>query len=309
MKQHHISRRTHGALAVTLAAGVLIPMAAGEGTAAAAAPKVSCTSAKAGLAAKLTKDITKALQGRSSTVGIALHDNATKTTCTLRGNQQFDSASVVKTTILSTLLWDADKHHRKLTKRETDLAYRMITRSLNDPTTALWDQLGHRKISAFLKAAGMNHTVLGNGGLWGLTQITAQDQEKLLTLLTNKNKVLTDSSRGYVLDLMSKVVADQRWGTPAGAPKNVTVHVKNGWLQRTASRDWRINSIGAFTGHGRNYTMAVLTQNNRTMDGGIATVQAVARAIHKDLNPAVKPAMLIAPPAHPQEVMPPLPRS
>ncbi|MDX3769389.1 MULTISPECIES: serine hydrolase [unclassified Streptomyces] len=301
-----IHRRAHTALAVTLAAGVLAPVALAATPAAAATPTVSCTSGKAGLAAKLSKDITAALKGRSSTTAIALYDRTTKTSCTMRSTSKYDSASVVKATVLATLLWDNKKHNRYLTQREVNLATAMITKSDNDATTSLWKQLGVTKVKAFLKAAGMTHTVPGSGGYWGLTQITAQDELRLLSLLTAKNSVLSDNSRAYELGLMRKVISSQRWGTPAGAPSGVTVQVKNGWLPR-ATHGWRVHSIGAFTGKGHDYGITVLTQDNKTMNDGVNTIQAVARAVHKDLNPAATAQTTIAPPTKPQEAVPAVP--
>lgn len=307
-EQPRIFRRARGALSVALAAGVLAPVALGASPAVAATPTVSCTSGKAGLAAKLSKDITAALKGRTSTTAVALYDRTTKTNCSLRATTKYDSASVVKATVLATLLWDNKKHNRYLTQREINLTTAMITKSDNDATTSLWKQLGVTKIKAFLKAAGMTHTVPGSGGYWGLTQITAQDEQRLLTLLTAKNSVLSDNARSYELGLMRKVVSSQRWGTPAGAPSGVTVQVKNGWLPR-ATHGWRVHSIGAFTGKGHDYAITVLTQDNKTMNGGINTIQAVARAVHKDLNPAVAPKSTVAPPAAPQEAVPAVPEA
>ncbi|WP_406160702.1 class A beta-lactamase-related serine hydrolase [Streptomyces sp. NBC_01005] len=309
-EQPCISRRAKAALSVALAAGVLAPVALGAAPAVAATPTVSCTSGKAGLAAKLTKDITAALKGRKSTTAVALYDRKTKTNCTLRATTKYDSASVVKATVLATLLWDNKKHNRYLTQREINLATAMITKSDNNATTSLWKQLGVTKVKAFLKAAGMTHTVPGSGGYWGLTQITAQDELRLLTLLTAKNSVLSDNSRSYELGLMRKVVSSQRWGTPAGAPSGTTVQVKNGWLPR-ATHGWRVHSIGAFTGKGHDYGITVLTQDNKTMNDGINTIQAVACAVHKDLNPAVaaKTTSTIAPPAAPQEAVPAVPEA
>ncbi|MGW2847434.1 serine hydrolase [Streptomyces sp. NPDC001274] len=307
----HISRRTRGALSVALAAGVLAPVALGAAPAAAATvPTVSCTSGKAGLAAKLSKDITAALKNRKSTTAVALYDRTTKTNCTLRATSAYDSASVVKATVLATLLWDNKKQNRYLTQREINLATAMITKSDNDATTSLWKQLGVTKIKGFLKAAGMTHTVPGSGGYWGLTRITAQDELRLLHLLTVKNSVLSDNSRAYELGLMKKVVSAQRWGTPAGAPAGVTVQVKNGWLPR-ATHGWRVHSIGAFTGKGHDYAITVLTHDNKTMNDGINTIQAVARAVHKDLNPAVAASTTttVAPPAAPQEAVPAVPEA
>ncbi|MGW2474648.1 serine hydrolase [Streptomyces sp. NPDC001665] len=300
--------RRRAALCAAVAAGVLAPVALAAAPASAATAQVSCTSGRAGLAAQLTKDITAALKGRKSTVALALYDRSTNTTCTLRATTTYDSASVVKATVLATLLWDNSQHNRYLTQREIDLSTKMITKSDNDATTALWKQLGVGKVNAFLKAAGMTHTVPGSGGYWGLTQITAQDEQRLLTLLTSKNSVLTDSARSYELGLMKKVVSSQRWGTPAGAVTGTTVQLKNGWLQRS-THGWRVHSIGAFTGNGHDYGLTVLTQDNKTMNDGINTIQAVARAVHKDLNPRIMHARTLSAPVAPQEAVPPVPEA
>jgi beta-lactamase class A len=306
MTDHRISRRARGALSVALAAGVLVPLAAAAAPATAATPAVTCTSDKAGLAAKLTKDITAALKGRKSTTAVAVYDRTTNTRCNLRATQKFDSASVVKVTVLATLLWDAKKTNRLLTKKEVDLTTAMITKSDNTATSTLWKQLGPTKIKGFLKAASMTQTTPGSGQYWGLTQITAHDEQQLLTLITAKNKVLSDNSRSYILSKMSKVIASQRWGVPAGAPASATVQLKNGWLSRS-THGWRVHSIGAFTGKGHNYMITVLTHDNKTMNDGVNTIQAVARAVHKDLNPAAAKAALQTVPATPYEAVPATP--
>jgi hypothetical protein len=64
--------------------------------------------------------------------------------------------------------------------------------------------------------------------------------------------------------------------------------VKNGWLPYPSL--WIINSIGAFTGHGRNYKMVVLTDDNPSEGYGINTIQAVAKVVHRDLNAGLPPA-------------------
>ncbi|CAL9588267.1 serine hydrolase [Streptomyces collinus] len=276
-----ISRRAR-VLAAAVGTGVLVPLVATATPASAAAPAVTCTSAKAGLAAKLKKDITAALATRKGTVAVGLYDRSTNTTCTLRASSAYDSASIVKVTVLATLLWDAKKTNRYLTDRETTLAKAMITKSDNAATSTLWKQLGMTKIKNFLAAAGMTQTKPGANGYWGLTQITVTDEQKLLKLLTAKNAVLSDNSRAYIIKLMGQVVSSQRWGTPYGVPSGVTVAVKNGWLQRSTN-GWRVHSVGAFKGGGHDYVMTVLSHGNSTMNYGIATIQAVAKVIHRDL--------------------------
>ncbi|WP_330339833.1 serine hydrolase [Streptomyces sp. NBC_00557] len=292
--------RRGGALAAALGAALLIPTVAAAAPAAAATPAVSCTSAKAGLAAKLQKDITAALANRKSTVALGLYDRSTATTCTLRATSSYDSASTVKVTVLATLLWDAKKHNRYLTDREVSLTKAMITKSDNNATTALWKQLGMTKIKGFLAAAGMTKTVPGANGYWGLTQENVTDEQKLLKLVTARNSVLSDNSRAYILKLMGQVISSQRWGTPAGAPSTVSVHVKNGWLQRS-THGWRVHSLGTFDGAGHDYMISVLTQDNSTMDYGVTTIQNVARAIHKDLVPTTSATAVYTPTSKPSE--------
>lgn len=289
---HHISLRAR-VLPAVAAAGILVPAVAGAAPAAAATPQVSCTSGKAGLAAKLQKDITAALATRSGTVAVGVRDRTTNTTCTLRATTSYDSASVVKVTVLATLLWDAKKTNRYLTTRESNLATAMITKSDNAATTSLWNQLGVTKVKGFLAAAGMTRTVPGSGGYWGLTQINVNDEQRLLSLITARNTVLSDTSRAYILKLMGSVVTSQKWGTPAGAPSSVAIHVKNGWLQR-ATRGWRVHSIGAFKGGGHDYTITVLTDGNSTMTYGVNTIQAVSKVIHQDLVPTTRTATATA---------------
>ncbi|MET7932909.1 serine hydrolase [Streptomyces sp. NPDC005322] len=310
MTRDRIPRRSGAALSAALAAAVLVPPAAGAASAVAApstTPRPVCASDQARLAAKLSKDIAAALHGRSATTAVSLRDDSTHTRCTLRADQKFDSASVVKVTVLATLLWDAKKHHRFLTDREHTLSTDMITRSDNAATSKLWKQLGPAKVQAFLKAAGMTRTVPGSDGYWGLTQITANDQEKLLELITHPNSVLSDNARAYILTLMGEVIPEQRWGTPAGAPSGTHIHVKNGWLSRS-THGWRVHSIGAFTGGGHTYTLTVLTQDNSSMKAGVETIEAVARAVHRDLNPTAHAATRYAPTDHPQEALPAVPR-
>ncbi|MGA5869995.1 serine hydrolase [Streptomyces cinereoruber] len=304
---HRTSLRAR-VLPAVAAAGVLVPVVAGAAPASAAtAPQVSCTSGKAGLAAKLQKDITTALAGRAGTVAVGLRDRTTNTTCALRATTSYDSASIVKVTVLATLLWDAKKTNRYLTSRETGLATAMITKSDNAATTTLWKQLGVTKVKGFLTAAGMTRTVPGSGGYWGLTQINVTDEQRLLSLITAKNTVLSDNARAYVLKLMGNVVTSQKWGTPAGAPASVSVHVKNGWLQR-ATRGWRVHSVGTFKGGGHDYTVSVLTDGNSTMNYGVSTIQAVAKVIHRDLIPTAPAASRYTPTTAPQEAYIAVPR-
>ena len=291
---------TAGAVACISAVVLLSPAAAGVSTAArpAAGPiAVSCTSAAhPKLAARLASGIRAALRGRVSTVALRVQDHSKALTCSLNTRMHFDSASVVKVLILGTLLRMAETQHRHLTSTEVALATAMITESDNDAASALWAEVGHARLRYFLGRAAMTETELGPGGYWGLTLITAHDESLLLNLLMYPNTVLDAASRAFALKLMARVIPAQRWGVPAGAPADLTVHVKNGWLP-LATHGWRIHSIGCFTGHHRGYSIVVLTEDNPTMQYGINTIQAAAEVIHRQLNPAGTATIAPAQPA------------
>jgi beta-lactamase class A len=261
----------------------LAPSAGAVAATAAVPPGVCRSSSHPALAGRLARDIRVAGRGRVSTISVRVDDPGRGLGCWFRGARHFDSASVVKVTILGALLRKALDQHRYLTSTEAAEARAMITVSDNNAASALWDELGHRYLRHFLNLAKMKQTVLGPGGYWGLTQITAHDEVLLLRLLLHKNAVLDTASRRYALRLMAQVTPSQRWGVPAGAPTRLTVHVKNGWLPR-ATHGWRIHSIGCFTGRGGGYSIVVLTEDNPTMAYGIRTIEAIARVIHRDLN-------------------------
>ncbi|MFE6743524.1 serine hydrolase [Streptomyces tubercidicus] len=285
-----ISTCARRGLAAVVAAGSLLtvlttatPAAAGTASTPVGGSKVVCTSQQPGLAPALSQDIADALQGREGASALAIYDRRTKTHCEFKAGAHFDSASVVKVTVLGALLRQAEEAHRKLTPHEVRLTTAMITKSDNDSTTKLWRQVRPAGIQRFLSLAGMRQTVPGPHGAWGLTQITAADQLRLMRLLTADTPVLTAASRGYALDLMHRVIPEQRWGVPAGAPDADAVHVKNGWLPRKTD-GWRVNSVGTFNGSGTDYGMAVLSTGNHTMDDGVATVERAAKVIHRDLT-------------------------
>ncbi len=232
------------------------------------------------LAARISRGVTAALKGRDSVVGLTAADPDYKLTCDFHSTWHFDAASAIKATIISALLLKIGGPAH-LTKTQRHLAWLMITESDNDAATALWDEVGMRHMQAFLNRAGMRQTVLNDA--WGLTQLTAHDEMLLLGVLTNPGKVLTAKSRSYVLWLMAHVVSYERWGVSAGAPSDVTVHLKNGWLPYPTAHDWHINSIGAFTGHHIGYQIVVLTSGNPGETYGIQTVQAAAYVINNQL--------------------------
>ena len=239
------------------------------------------------LAARVSADIWAGLKGRNGEHAVSVDDRDNGLYCLYNGSKHFDSASIVKAIILGALLRWHQETKTPLSSWEKGEATLMIEQSDNDAATDLWDELGMSNLQHFLNLAGMGETQLGQDGYWGLTQVTAHDEMLLLKLLTAANSVLDASSRAYELNLMAHVTSWEAWGVTAGTPSDVTWHVKNGWLPDATG--WHINSIGAFTGRGQNYMMAVLSDNadmNDDEDYGIDTIEDIARRVQHDLNDA-----------------------
>jgi beta-lactamase class A len=239
------------------------------------------------LAARVSADISAGLRGRNGEHAVSVYDRVTGLNCVYNGSKHFDSASIVKAIILAALLRWHQQTKTSLSSWERNEATLMIEQSDNDAATALWDEVGMTNLQHFLNLAKMGETQLGQDGEWGLTQVTSHDEMLLLRLLTGANSVLDANSRAYELNLMAHVTNWEAWGVTAGTPSDVTWHVKNGWLPDASG--WHINSIGAFTGHGKDYMMAVLSVNaddDDDEDYGIDTIEDIARLVQHDLNNA-----------------------
>lgn len=54
--------------------------------------------------------------------------------------------------------------------------------------------------------------------------------------------------------------------------------LKNGWLARSTTGLWDINSIGRISADGHDYLVAALSNGNSTQAKGISLVEAVSKA-------------------------------
>lgn len=194
------------------------------------------------------------------------------------GGAAFDTASIVKVDILATLLLQAQDAGRHLTASEKAYATKMIENSDNASATALWHTIGRAGgLDAANERFGLSATSGGDGELWGLTQTTAADQLVLLQQVFGEESVLSAASRTYVQGLMKKVEADQQWGVSAAAVGSSWA-LKNGWLARSTTGLWDVNSIGRVTVDGSGYLVAVLSKGTVSQAKGIALVEAAAKA-------------------------------
>lgn len=196
----------------------------------------------------------------------------------------YDTASIVKVDILATLLLRHQKAGTKMTSAQKAQAARMIRQSDNDAATALWHAIGRTAgLDSANRTFGLKHTAGGAGDLWGLTQTTAADQLVLLRVVFGDDSPLTSASRSYMRSLMSTVATDQRWGVSAADEDGKGFALKNGWLPRSATGLWDVNSIGEVEYRGHTLLVSVMSSGNTSEATGIKKVEAAAEAAAKSL--------------------------
>ena len=217
---------------------------------------------------------------RTGVFAAGVIDTATGAVAVYHGGRLFHTASIVKVDILATLLLQHQRAGTPLSKRERVLAAEMIENGDDRAATGLWDAIGRavglRKADQKL---GLRHTIPGEGGYWGLTSTTVDDQLRLLADLTSRNSPLWARSRSYELGLMRHVAADQAWGVTAAATPGTWSAVNNGWLPDGNNTTWVINSIGVIHAGGHEILVAVMSRDQPSESAGIAQAEAAARAV------------------------------
>ncbi|GAA4825428.1 serine hydrolase [Streptomyces ziwulingensis] len=192
------------------------------------------------------------------------------------GEGAFDTASIVKVDILAALLLQAQDAGRSLTTAERTYATAMIEKSDNDAASALWRTIGRAAgLAAANERFGLTGTEGGSGALWGLTRTTAADQLVLLRQVFEEDSELDAASRSYLKGLMARIADGQDWGVSAAGS---AAGLKNGWLARSTTGLWVINSIGRVTADGRALLVVTLSGGNATQADGISLVEAAAKA-------------------------------
>ncbi|MER5381293.1 serine hydrolase [Streptomyces sp. NPDC002688] len=227
------------------------------------------------LLAKAMKAVTVAAGAKASVAVLDLDSGASAA----YGDAAFDTASIVKVNILAALLLQAQEADRHLTAQEKTYATAMIENSDNASATALWKAIGRADgLGAANKRFGLTDTEGGDGELWGLTQTTASDQLILLRqVFGDEDSELSESSRSYLQGLMGEIATGQHWGVSAAADGSQWA-LKNGWLARSTTGLWDINSIGRVSADGHAYLVAALSNGNSTQAKGISLVEAVSKA-------------------------------
>ncbi|MEY9871627.1 beta-lactamase class A [Streptacidiphilus sp. MAP12-33] len=235
----------------------------------------------------VAQNLDSALAAAAGHAAVSVADLGTGATLS-RGDtgHLFVTASIVKADILAALLLRCQDEGSVLTADQRELATLMIEQSDNDAATSLLEELGGAgALDAANARLGLHRTTAGTGGYWGLTTTTSADQLALLRQIfgSGASSRLSTASRNYVRSLMGDVEADQDWGVSAAAGAGDDYALKNGWLPRSATGLWVVNSIGEVDRDGHTYLVAVLSDGNPSMADGISLVESVAEAAVQEL--------------------------
>lgn len=223
----------------------------------------------------------KAASSSDANVSIAIYSSKTGETYSysnVSGQHKFHTASTIKVAVLASVL---QQNNGNLDAHGRELAKNMIEHSDNDSTTSLISNYlgGTSNFQKQVNKFQMTNTHIKYS--WGMSTTTPTDQVKLLNNIFFQPSTLSKSSRDYIKYLMQNVESDQQWGISAGSNSYA---IKNGWLTQSDGK-WMINSIGYVDGPGdNNYTIAVYTDNNSTMNSGEKLVESLARATRKVMD-------------------------
>lgn len=194
----------------------------------------------------------------------------------------FWTASTIKLAIAEDLLNRARMGAILLTPDDRAQFESMLATSNDDAANALWDKYSGPDRMAFDNAFHVN----GMTGLtpqptagtafpdWSFQQCSPADLDRLMDNVLDH---MHPDDRGYLLDRMRNVDANQHWGVWA-AGDAMRPGLKNGWSEEADG--WVVNSVG-FAGPDERYTLAIM--NGLGDQGGYTdgeqTVSHVAQAL------------------------------
>ncbi len=193
------------------------------------------------------------------------------------------TASVFKVMVMAGTLLEAQSDGRGVSGWELGQMRPMITKSANDPVRALWNHFGGSpwfRQQAKLFGLGQTSTVGDRESGWGRTTTSAKDQGDLIRqVLLGDWGPLEPAYRDVAWDLMTSVVADQRWGVTSGVPDGWMVAQKNGFAGGVT------NSVGFVRRPDgeEGYVIAVLSNGWSSWPRGVPTVNEIAGWVSESL--------------------------
>ncbi len=237
---------------------------------------------------QLSPEAAQYLEGRDGQISVSVVVPSRGTVYTWNGHEKLHMASVAKLAIMLTVMQQAIDQGRGLTSAEIANLTPMITVSDNDSASLLWDQVGGGPaVEAYLRSIGLQEIDPNEDACWGASYASSYDVSLLLAKLA-EGEILNPEMRSTALGLLSQVDPSQQWGVASVAPEVVPdgtlIGIKDGWYP--APCGWWVNSAGVILPANDKpaYTVAVLTNEQSTMEYGIETIETVATYVHDALH-------------------------
>ncbi len=200
------------------------------------------------------------------------------------GDRDHNLLSVAKLPILLATAEQAVRDERPLSEAEQRWLRWMISVSDNAATEYLWEGLGGSgPVNVLFGEVGLPAREFALEARWGTMRASALEVAWLLAAMASGDLV-NEETRVLALGLLDQVDPQQRWGVGGDLNDDggceCRVRLKNGWFQ--VEDAWWLRSAGVvYDADGRPaYALVVMTDRAQGFASGVATIEAIAGAIH-----------------------------
>jgi hypothetical protein len=210
---------------------------------------------------------------------VSMLDEKTGTTFH-HGSGRFRTASLIKIHFSALLLLQADTSGVPLSAPQRRDIEQMLVRSENEPALRAYYSLGGPPVieRRLARELGQSRVDIGESSFWGSSLTRPRDVVALLrTVLSSE----PEASRRYALlqDSMGRVIPEQRWGVTAMADTGSRPQVKVGLVDSPTG--WVVNSSGRVLVDGSPVLVSVMTDDNSSLEAGIAAIEDVVRPLER----------------------------
>jgi hypothetical protein len=198
----------------------------------------------------------------------------------VRIHDRFITGSLVKAMLMVAYLrrLDAMGQHT-VDPTSNSILYPMIHVSDNNAATRCWSIVGNAGLYSVAHAAGMTDFSVDTGASWGsewgAALLSAADQARFFFEM---DSLIPKEFVGYARNLLSTIASYESWGIPAVArPQGYQVFFKAGW--RPSPDIFLVHQAARLEGHGRRFSLAIMTDGDNGMGDGISKIEGTTRAL------------------------------
>ncbi len=231
---------------------------------AAATPAAACPAAPAKFSCSMRARIAEVqsyLRHRPGVVGVVLRDRSTGAVWENRSaHTRIYMASTSKLGMAVTLLMQNQAGVIHLTSTDYAVLHQMLHVSSDTDADTLWFKFGAPFYTSYFPRIGLaSARYVSAPGItppyWGEMMCSAADLSRLISYVLDD---MPAPLRGYLVNILSHVAADQHFGVWGAGRANHPGN-KDGWSVEAPG--WIINSAG-FAGPGQRYTLAMMNSLN-----------------------------------------------